>query len=103
MALCVNFDGTAQTTVPKPPVSKPPAAVVAKPEFPSPTTILKGYEQVISSMDKKASLLTLIAEFDDPDIPYHALPRSGVVPNWNDYAHLERIQEWSGGETGEET
>ena len=51
----------------------------------------------------KAGLLALIAEFDDPDTPYHALPRPDSIPNYNDYAHLERIQEWASGENGEET
>ena len=50
----------------------------------------------------KAGLLALIAEFDDPNTPYHALPRPDAKPNWNDYAHLERVQEWSSGETEDE-
>ena len=52
--------------------------------------------------DAKAGLLELIAEFDNPETPYHALPRPEARPVWNDYAHLERIQEWSsGGSEGE--
>lgn len=47
--------------------------------------------------DAEAGLRRLIAEFDDPDTPYHALPRPDARPRWNDYAHLERVQEWSGG------
>ena len=50
----------------------------------------------------KAGLLALIAEFDEPNTPYHALPRPDAKPNWNDYAHLERVQEWSSGETEDE-
>ena len=54
------------------------------------------------AVEARAGLLDLIAEFDDPDTPYHALPRPGARPAWNDYAHLERIQEWSsGGSEGE--
>ena len=64
---------------------------------------LKKNDPAVLAAAAETGLLTLIAEFDDPDTPYHALPRPGVVPNWNDYAHLERIQEWSSGETGEET
>ena len=45
----------------------------------------------------QAGLLELIAAFDNPETPYHALPRPEARPVWNDYAHLERIQEWSGG------
>ena len=47
--------------------------------------------------DAKAGLLDLIAKFDDPDTPYHAVPRPDARPIWNDYAHLERLQEWSSG------
>ncbi len=52
--------------------------------------------------DAKIGLLRLIAEFDDPKTPYHALPRPEAKPSWNDYAHLERVQEWSSGGTEEE-
>jgi ATP-dependent helicase/nuclease subunit B len=50
-----------------------------------------------------AGLLDLIAEFDDPDTPYHPLPRPEAMPSWNDYEHLERVQEWSSSESGDET
>ena len=46
----------AQTPPPAKPVAKPPTV---KPDFPLYTTVLKGYEQVISSMDKKSSLLSI--------------------------------------------
>jgi len=46
----------------------------------------------------KQGLLELIAKFDDPDTPYLALPRPQTQPTWNDYAHLERAQEWSSGD-----
>jgi ATP-dependent helicase/nuclease subunit B len=49
-----------------------------------------------------AGLIELIAEFDDPDTPYHPLPRPEAMPSWNDYEHLERVQEWSSSELGDE-
>jgi ATP-dependent helicase/nuclease subunit B len=49
----------------------------------------------------KQGLLDLIAKFDDPATPYHALPGGGAMPAWNDYEHLERVQEWSSGDSRE--
>jgi len=59
---------------------------------------LKKNDPATLAVAAKAGLLKLIAEFDDPSTPYHALPRPDARPSWNDYAHLERVQEWSGGE-----
>ena len=47
-------------------------------------------------------LKRLVAHFDDPDTAYHALPRPGWAPRFNDYAHLARAAEWSAGGAGEE-
>ncbi|MDH3234689.1 MAG: double-strand break repair protein AddB [Alphaproteobacteria bacterium] len=40
-------------------------------------------------------LVGLIAKFDDPSTPYHAIPRPEFAPRYNDYDHLERAAEWS--------
>ena len=40
-------------------------------------------------------LRALIARFDDPETPYHPVPRPALAPRWNDYAHLARHKEWS--------
>ena len=40
-------------------------------------------------------LQALVARFDDPATPYHAVPRPALAPAWNDYAHLARHKEWS--------
>ncbi len=40
-------------------------------------------------------LCRLIAEFDDPTTPYHAVPDMTKAPRFNDYAHLARIKEWA--------
>ncbi len=42
-----------------------------------------------------AGLRGLIAAFADPDTAYHAVPAAERQPRFNDYAHLERLQEWS--------
>lgn len=36
----------------------------------------------------------LVAAFDNPDTPYHAVPDPDKAPSYNDYAHLERLGEW---------
>jgi ATP-dependent helicase/nuclease subunit B len=43
-------------------------------------------------------LTDLVARFDDPATPYHAIPRPAYAPRYTDYAHLERVAEWSAGE-----
>ncbi|MDA0230529.1 MAG: double-strand break repair protein AddB [Proteobacteria bacterium] len=63
---------------------------------------LKKNDPAVLAAAAKAGLLALIAEFDNPNTPYHALPRPDAKPSWNDYAHLERVQEWSSGETEDE-
>ena len=44
-----------------------------------------------------AGLAELVAAFDDPRTPYHAVPRADWVPRYSDSAHLARIKEWSAG------
>ncbi len=46
-------------------------------------------------------LASLIARFDDPATPYHAVPRPERAPAFSDYAHLARVKEWSAGVLGE--
>jgi ATP-dependent helicase/nuclease subunit B len=40
-------------------------------------------------------LTSLIAHFDDPDTPYSAVRRPGFRYDYDDYAHLARVAEWS--------
>ncbi len=42
-----------------------------------------------------AGLRRLVAEFDDPDTPYYAVPRPERAPRYSDYRHLARIKEWA--------
>ena len=46
-------------------------------------------------------LRRLVARFDDPATPYHAVPRPDRAPAFSDYAHLARVKEWSAGVLGE--
>jgi len=46
--------------------------------------------------DARAGLQRLIASFDDPSTPYRALRRSRFSYEYDDYAHLARVGEWSG-------
>jgi len=64
---------------------------------------LKPLKKDVAELTEAArqGLSELIAKFDDPTTPYHPLPRPEAAPAWNDYEHLERVQEWSAGD-GEE-
>ncbi|AHB49728.1 double-strand break repair protein AddB [Hyphomicrobium nitrativorans NL23] len=43
-----------------------------------------------------------VARFDDPATPYRPLRRSGFNYDYDDYAHLARVAEWSSGATMQE-
>ncbi len=52
--------------------------------------------------EARVGLEALIARFDDLATPYLSVPRPDAAPRYSDYAHLERIKEWSvGGGDGE--
>ncbi len=48
----------------------------------------------------RLGLESLIAEFADPATPYQAIPKPGLQPRYDDYAHLARLAEW--GRTAED-
>jgi ATP-dependent helicase/nuclease subunit B len=50
-----------------------------------------------------AGLEALIAQFDDPETPYRAVPIAKNAPRYSDYEHLERVKEWRATEVPEET
>ncbi len=52
---------------------------------------------VALAQDTLEGLKTLIARFDDADTPYAALRRSKFDYSYDDYSHLARVAEWSGG------
>ena len=61
---------------------------------------IKGSEQLVPAM---LALVAKMAEhFANPATPYAALPWPEFIPHFNDYAHLERIAEWSTAGGGEE-
>jgi len=47
--------------------------------------------------DALAGLRRYVVAFDDPAMPYRAIPRPAWAPRFNDYAHLERVKEWAAG------
>ena len=46
--------------------------------------------------DAKRGFEELIARYDNPATRYHAAPRAGRAPRFNDYVQLARTQEWIG-------
>lgn len=56
---------------------------------------IKGSDELVAAM---VALVEQMAErFANPDTPYIALPWPEFIPHFNDYAHLERVAEWSSG------
>lgn len=53
-------------------------------------------QEQIEALTQKArkGLEQLIAQFANPDMPYRAVPRPGLQPRYDDYAHLARLKEW---------
>lgn len=49
-----------------------------------------------------AGVIDLVAQFDDPATPYAALRRPEFRYDFDDYAHLARVGEWAGEDTGDE-
>ncbi len=47
-----------------------------------------------------SSLERLVADYDDPERAYTAIRRARFNYNYDDFAHLARIAEWSGGDDG---
>jgi len=45
----------------------------------------------------QTNLMELIKQFDNPDYPYLSCPVVEITPQYNDYEHLARQSEWSGG------
>ncbi|MEQ1713960.1 MAG: hypothetical protein ABL908_21545, partial [Hyphomicrobium sp.] len=63
-----------------------------------------GEERIVTLKDSDVNTLgraqldrlaALVARFDDPATPYAALRRSRFTYDFDDYAHLARIGEWS--------
>ena len=56
-----------------------------------------------AAAEARAGLERLIAAFDDPSVPYHAVPRPQLKPRFNDYEHLSRFKEWTTAAEEEDT
>jgi len=53
-------------------------------------------EQLETSLkNAKAGITTLIKSFEDPEMPYMAIPSLDNAPRYNDYEYLERVKEWA--------
>jgi ATP-dependent helicase/nuclease subunit B len=61
---------------------------------------VKGSEELVPAM--LALVEKMAAHFAKPGTSYPALPWPAYTPHFNDYAHLERIAEWSTAGGGEE-
>ena len=44
--------------------------------------------------EAEEGLKSLVAAFADPETAYHAVPKPGRAPKYDDYAHLARLAEW---------
>jgi ATP-dependent helicase/nuclease subunit B len=53
----------------------------------------------VAQLKEKAwqGIQALVALYDNPAQPYAACPRLDMKPRYNDYEHLERLDEWSAG------
>ena len=51
--------------------------------------------------DALAGLVRLLDHYEDEDTPYPACPDPETAPRFNDYDHLERLQEWASEGGGE--
>jgi|HubBroStandDraft_3_1064219.scaffolds.fasta_scaffold01720_6 ATP-dependent helicase/nuclease subunit B len=61
---------------------------------------IKDSEQLVPAM--LALVAKMVQHFANPATPYAALPWPEFIPHFNDYAHLERVAEWSTAGGGEE-
>lgn len=64
-----------------------------------PITISKHDKNVSDMLKRNQALFArLIQQFNQPDTPYITQPHPKYINAFNDYAHLERVQEWSSAE-----
>jgi ATP-dependent helicase/nuclease subunit B len=61
---------------------------------------IEGSEELVAQM--MALVEKMVSHFSKPDTPYLALPWPAYGPHFNDYAHLERVAEWSTAGGGDE-
>ena len=61
---------------------------------------IKGSDELVAEM--MALVEKMADHFSNPNTPYPALPWPAYGPHFNDYAHLERIAEWSTAGGGDE-
>lgn len=64
-------------------------------EPPGKAQFVKSDDPAALAEKSRQSLETLVARFDDPATPYRALRRPAYRYDYDDYAHLARVAEWS--------
>ena len=69
----------------------------------APTTTLKVGDVAGVARDARLGLERMIERYDDPETPYRALRRASFANayEYDDFAHLARVGEWSAGDDGE--
>jgi ATP-dependent helicase/nuclease subunit B len=65
-------------------------------EPPGADKVVKCPDVAALAADTRGGLERLIAQFDQPQTPYAAVRRAGFRYDFDDYAHLARVAEWSG-------
>lgn len=65
-------------------------------EPPGADKVVKCPDVAALAAETRAGLERLIAQFDRPQTPYAAVRRAGFRYDYDDYAHLARVAEWSG-------
>ncbi len=73
-------------------------------EPPGEYRIIKTDDAAALAQRTRDGLAKLIAKFDDPATPYRAVRRAAFADSYkyDDYAHLARVAEWSGGDDADE-
>jgi ATP-dependent helicase/nuclease subunit B len=64
-------------------------------EPPGEERIVKAGDVAALAEQSRQGLAQLIASFDDPQTPYRAIRRPGYRYDYDAYAHLARVAEWS--------
>ncbi len=68
-------------------------------EPPGKEHLIKSSEVLALSQKTADGLKGLVSKFDDPKTPYAPARRAGFDYEYDNYAHLARVDEWSGGDT----
>lgn len=92
------------TNIPKRPVKSLTYIRVTGAEPPGDQRTVKATDVAALAASVREGLIRLIGEFDKQSTPYRALRRADFADQYryDGYAHLARVAEWSGNDSGEE-